>query len=85
MQDARKWLTQPGSGRVGRARWVALRDAPKLLLLDPRKGAAYPDLDGLRQYVVTGYRILYQVVPDTGDSATAGDVLVAVILAPGQP
>ena len=85
LREARKWLTQLGSGRTGRAKWIALRDAPNLLLLDPCKGAAYADLDGLRQHVVSGYRILYKIVPDTGDSATAGDVLVAIIIGPGQP
>ncbi len=85
LADARKWLLQPGSGPAGRAKWIALRDAPKLLLLDPCKGARYADLEGMRQYVVAGHRILYELRPDTGDSTTAGDVYVLLVLGPGKP
>nr|WP_294543214.1 hypothetical protein [uncultured Rhodopila sp.] len=31
-----------------------------------------------------GYRVLYEVTPDTGRSATAGDVLVLRVYGPGQ-
>jgi hypothetical protein len=31
-----------------------------------------------------GYRVVYEVVPDTNDNATAGDVRVLAIFGPGQ-
>jgi hypothetical protein len=31
-----------------------------------------------------GYRVLYEVDPDTGSSATAGDVRVLRVYGPGQ-
>ena len=31
-----------------------------------------------------GYRALYEVDPDTGDNATAGDVVILRIYGPGQ-
>ncbi len=31
-----------------------------------------------------GYRALYEVIPDTGRDATAGDVIVLPVYGPGQ-
>ncbi len=39
---------------------------------------------GLRERHVEGYRIAYEVVPDTGDDATAGDVTMLRIFGPRQ-
>jgi hypothetical protein len=40
---------------------------------------------GFRVRVVSGYRVIYEVDPDTGETATAGDILIVAILGPGQP
>ena len=32
----------------------------------------------------SGYRVLYQVVPDTGISSTSGDIIVLRVFGPGQ-
>jgi len=89
LNDARRWLLQPGSGAYGRARWHALRDAADNLADLPYKGAPVPHQPGLRQLVVSGYRLLYRVEPDTGDSETgdsetAGDIAVLALFGPGQ-
>ena len=34
--------------------------------------------------ICEGYFILYEVVPDTGDNATAGDVLILAVFPPGM-
>jgi len=39
----------------------------------------------LRIISVEGYRIIFTVVPDTGDNRTAGDVTVLAVLGPGEP
>jgi len=38
-----------------------------------------------RVRVISEYRVFYEVDPDTGDTATAGDILIVAILGPGQP
>lgn len=83
-RDARRWLTQPGSGKAGRARWEALRDHRRQLQAFPYIGAPDPEQPGLRRFVVSGYRLIYRVDPDTGDGATAGDVRVLALRGPGQ-
>lgn len=81
---ARVWLTQPGSGADGRARWEALRDARRRLMTHPHLGPPCADHPGYRQLVVSGYRLLYRVSPDTGDGGTAGDVRIVALSGPGQ-
>jgi hypothetical protein len=39
---------------------------------------------GVREIPVDGYRVMYEVHPDTGDAATAGDVRILRIFGPGQ-
>jgi hypothetical protein len=39
----------------------------------------------MRQFVVAGYRLIYLIEDDTGDPATAGDIQIVAVLAPGQP
>jgi plasmid stabilization system protein ParE len=85
LRQARLWLTQPGSGGNGRARWEALR-AARLRLRDyPYLGAPSVEQPGCRQLVVSAHRIIYRVDPDTGDSATAGDIRILAVLGPGLP
>lgn len=76
LNDARRWLLQPGSGAQGRARWIALRDAPGALVELPYKGAPAPEQPRLRQLVVSEYRVIYRVQPDTGHSGTAGNTRI---------
>ena len=83
-RQARAWLLQTGSGQNGRARWDALRSARRRLRDYPYIGTASSELVGRRQFVVSGYRVIYRVDPDTGDSATAGDIRIVAVFGPGQ-
>ncbi len=85
LRQARAWLTQTGSGPNGRARWEALRDSRKRLRTYPYLGAPIEGWPGRYQLVVSEYRIIYRVDPDTGESATAGDIRVLAVFGPGQP
>ena len=80
---ARDWLTQPGSGLMGRRKWMNVRDARKRLRDFPYAGPPSPDHPGLRNLVGEGYVIVYRVDQDTGNSATAGDVMVLAVFPPG--
>jgi plasmid stabilization system protein ParE len=84
LEEARKWLLQPGSGADAAKRWARLRNARRSLRQYPYLGAETAEIPGHRQIVVSGYRIIYQVTLDTGDSATAGDIRVVAIFGPGQ-
>jgi len=80
----RSWLTQPGSGPAARKCLAALRTDIRRLKLHP---CLYPVADhpGVRELPCGGgYRVLYEVTPDTGISATAGDVMVLRVYGPGQ-
>lgn len=83
LRAARDWLTQPGSGSVGRQKWMNVRDARKRLRDLPYAGPPSPDHPGLRDLIREGYVIVYRVAPDTGDNATAGDVTVLAVFPPG--
>jgi plasmid stabilization system protein ParE len=50
----------------------------------PYTGASSQRHPGLRDLVVANYRLFYTVDPDTGDVATAGDILIVAIIGPGQ-
>lgn len=83
LSDMRRWLTQPGSGPAARRRLNSilatirgLRRAPCLF--------ARGEHPGTRAVTAHGYTIIYRVTPDTGDSRTAGDVMVLQIFGPGQ-
>jgi plasmid stabilization system protein ParE len=85
LREARAYLHQPGSGPNAWARWAALRAVRARLRTFPYLGGVSVEHPGLRQLVVAEHRILYRVDPDTGDSATAGDVLILLVLGPGMP
>ncbi len=85
LADARDWFEQFGSGPAAWRKWRALRDAPDALLAFPYRGRPSRDFKGCRQLIVSGYRIIYEIHPDTGDRATAGDVYILAIFGPGQP
>ena len=82
---ARRWLLQPGSGKAGARRWQALRNARRSLRDYPYLGGASEEHPRHGQLVVSGYRLSYQVVPDTGESSTAGDVRIVSVFGPGEP
>ena len=75
---------QDGSGPAGRAKWEAVRNAPKVLKAAPYSGGIAPGLPNARQLVVAAHRFIYDIEPDTGDTATAGDVRILLLLGPGQ-
>ncbi len=83
-RNARQWLMQPGSGRAGALRWQKLRGIRKILQRSPYIGPAFAGQPGVRVVVVSDYRVLYQVVPDTGDTQSAGDILIVALFGPGQ-
>jgi plasmid stabilization system protein ParE len=78
------WLTQPGSGPAARRRLTTIRAAINRLLEHP---CLYPigQHPGVRELPCDGgYRALYDVLPDTGRSETAGNVRVLRVFGPGQ-
>jgi len=84
LRGIRRWLTQPGAGpiaqrrlRTMRAAINRLREAPCLHPVGQHPDVRELPFDG-------GYRVLYEVHPDTGRNATAGDVLVLRVFGPGQ-
>ena len=81
---ARRWLTQPGSGATGAAKWEALKQARNTLRDYPCIGEK-SEQPAHRQRAVSGYRLIYQVRPDTGSNETSGDVRVVALFGPGQP
>jgi plasmid stabilization system protein ParE len=84
LREARLWLTQKGSGIDGRRRWEELKNARRRLREWPYIGALSQEHAGHRQLVVSGYRILYFVEHDTGDSQTAGNIRMVAVFGPGQ-
>ena len=85
LNDAREWLHQPGAGRVAERRYQALTRAIRTLRAEPMRYRRDPEDPRQSIISVEGYRIIYEVTPDTGDNATAGDVTVLAVLGPGEP
>ncbi|MBV9539521.1 MAG: type II toxin-antitoxin system RelE/ParE family toxin [Acidisphaera sp.] len=84
LEGIRCWLTQPGSGSVARRRLAALRTTIEQLRTHPCR---YPvgRHRGVRELPCPGgYRAPYEVAPDTGRDADAGDVIVLRVYGPGQ-
>ncbi len=80
----RGWLTRPVSGPRARHRLAAIGTAIKRLCRHP---CLFPigEYPGVRELPCDGgYRALYEVIPDTGRSETAGDVTVLRVYGPGQ-
>jgi plasmid stabilization system protein ParE len=80
----RRRLTQPGSGPVARRRLAAIRAA----IDRPRE---CPCLYPVREHpsvralpCESGYRALYEILPDTGRNETAGDVRMLRVFGPGK-
>ncbi len=82
---ARRWLLQPGSGPAASAKWEALKQARRDFATYPYIGSPSAEHPAHRQRVVAEHRIIYRVDPDTGDSATAGDIRIVALSDPGNP
>jgi hypothetical protein len=80
---AQKWLRQPGVGPVAERRLQHIRKAIRELRAAPCRWP-YSEHEGSRERIVEGYKIVYRVVPDTGDNKTAGDVEIRRIFGPWQ-
>jgi plasmid stabilization system protein ParE len=83
-QAARKWLLQPGSGANGARTWRALLQARRTLRDHPYIGVQDANQPIYRVLVVSDYRLVYRVLNDTGDHATAGDIRIVAVFGPGQ-
>ena len=79
-----RWQTQSGAGRAALRRVRAIRDKIERLRDNP---CLYPvgDHSGVRELPCDdGYRVLYEVDPDSGRNDTAGGVRVLRVFGPGQ-
>ena len=83
LAEVRRWLTQPGAGGSAARRLAAVGAAVRDLRDFPCRWPKGSHI-GVRERYVEGHRIAYEVVPDTGDDATAGDVTVLRVFGPGQ-
>jgi len=84
LDAVRGWLTQPSSGPKARKKLQAIWKAIERLREHPCR---YPvgDHPGVRELPCAGgYRALYEVIRDTGDNNTAGNVRVLRVFGPGQ-
>jgi hypothetical protein len=77
-------LMQPGSGPQGRARRHCLSDIRRQLRDWPYLGSNSQEHPGCRYFVCEGLLIVYQVEPDTGDNATAGDITILAVFGAHQ-
>ncbi len=78
------WLTQPGSGAIARRRLTAIGTAIEHLRQQPCLWAIGPHANVRELPCGGGYRVLYEVHPDTGRNETAGDVLILRVYGPGE-
>ena len=83
MRDARRRFAHPGAGPVAKASWRRLLGIRKRIQAAPCTYLPSPAHPGCRHMICEGYFILYEVVPDTGDNATAGDVQILAVFPPG--
>ena len=84
LEEATVWLTQPGSGPRAWRRLAAIQESIERLSEHP---CLWPvgQHEGVRELPCEGgYRVLYEVIPDTGRDETAGDVIVLRVYGPGQ-
>jgi len=81
---AQSWPTQAGSGPAVRQRLAAIQADIRRLKQHP---CLYPVVDhpDVRELPCAGgYHVLYEVDPNTGDSAAAGSVIVLRVYGPSQ-
>jgi plasmid stabilization system protein ParE len=83
LEEARRWLRQPGAGEYATARLARIRTAIRELKQNPCK---WPEGEhpGIRECPIGGYMIMYEVVPDTNDNRTAGDIKILRLFGPYQ-
>jgi plasmid stabilization system protein ParE len=84
LDAARRSLTQLGSGLVARRKLASIGADVRRLQQHP---CQWPvgDASGVRELPAAGgWRVLYEVDPDTGRDETAGDVRVLRVYGPGQ-
>jgi hypothetical protein len=83
LAQAKDWLKQPGSGTVAHNRLRQIRAAIGQLKVAPCR---WPEGEhpSVREIPVAGYRVMYEIHPDTGDDKTAGDVWVLRVFGPRQ-
>ena len=55
-----------------------------VLVQHPYAGRRLQGTRGGYQIVISKYRVVYELSPDTHDSRTAGDVPIVAVLGPGQ-
>ena len=84
LKEARRWLRQPGLGPIRERRWTALRDARRALGRHRHFGVVSREISGHRCLLVSDYRVIYQVSPDTDDEQDAGDIRIVAVLGPGR-
>jgi len=84
LDAARNWLVQPGAGPVARGKLASIWASIEALVDRPCQWPVGAHR-GVRELPCTGgWRALYEVDPDTGHNATAGDVRVLRVYGPGQ-
>ncbi len=84
INDARRWLTQPGSGPAAWAKLDAILSAIEDLRDHPCRWPPGRHSGVRERLCAGGWRALYEVDPDTGRDDTAGDVRVLRVYGPGQ-
>ena len=55
-----------------------------VLVQHPYAGQRLQGTRGRYQIVISNYRVVYELSPDTHDSRAAGDVSIVAVLGPGQ-
>jgi plasmid stabilization system protein ParE len=86
LNDAKaRLIDQHGAGPRARERYRALAAGVRGLVEHPCRYRPNPEQPGTRVLSISGYRVVYEVLPDTNDDATAGDVRILVIRHPGEP
>ncbi|MEO7026055.1 MAG: type II toxin-antitoxin system RelE/ParE family toxin [Caulobacteraceae bacterium] len=81
--NARAWLRQLGAGERARRRLIAIDTALRDLAVHPCR---WPrgEAPATRERTIEGYRIVYEVFPDTDDDRSAGEIRVLRLFGPGQ-
>ncbi|WP_132095579.1 hypothetical protein [Caulobacter sp. BK020] len=81
---ADRFFAYAGATPQALKRQEALIEAIRGLVHAPVTFRASLRFDGVRERIVSGCTIYFEVTPDTGENATAGNVLVLHIKLPGQ-
>ncbi len=81
LNQAKQWLSQPGAGETAKRKLRAIRGAIRQLSETPSRWPVR-DHPGVRESPIEGYRVMYEVFPDTGDDSTAGNVRVLRVFGP---